>query len=69
MLANAECQWHISRLTHRFREQARTQLDLCVPGTDEEISDMGLGLPLGTPLPSLRTPLQTQRTGVAARIT
>ena len=35
----------------------------------EEISDKDLGLPLGNVISSLRTPLQTQRSGVAARIT
>ncbi|CAN2965882.1 hypothetical protein METHPM2_1050015 [Pseudomonas sp. PM2] len=45
------------------------QLDLCATGITEEISDKDLGLPLGNLISSLRTPLQMQRSGVAARIT
>ena len=45
------------------------QLDGCVPVVTEEISDKVFGLPLGTGLPSLRTPLQMQWSGVAARFT
>lgn len=44
-------------------------LDLCTSAAIEEISDRVLGLPLGKPLSSLRTPLQTQWSGVAARFT
>ena len=44
-------------------------LDLCAVGTAEDISDKDLGLPLGNLISSLRTPLQMQRSGVAARIT
>ncbi|BDB21138.1 hypothetical protein cym2001_45030 [Pseudomonas sp. CYM-20-01] len=43
-------------------------LDVRAAGTTGEISDKVLRLPLGNSLSSLRTPLQTQWTGVAARI-
>ena len=60
---------HIRRLIVRLGEQARSHiLDLCSPAATEEISDKVLRLPLGKPLSSLRTPLQTQWAGVAARI-
>ena len=57
-------------MTSQATKQARSHiLDLCSPAATEEISDKVLGLPLGKPLSSLRTPLQTQWSGVAARFT
>jgi len=44
-------------------------LDVRADSTTGEISDKVLRLPLGNSLSSLRTPLQTQWAGVAARLT